>query len=246
MPTSVDASMATLQKIAFANTYDRLFPVKPATLSFLTDNLPLGKILDVGCGSGSYMLELERRGYSTKGVDSDPEMVKIAKSKAKVMGLNAKFSTGDMLYLKYRNEFDGVVFIGNTLVHAESESAVATVIDNVHQALKTHGTLILQIINYDRVIDDNLDHLPIIRNEGIVFERIYKHLPDGKIEFVSLINVDGENVQHSVLLFPLRYAKLVEELNNAGFVDIVAHDGFSDRPFSITESLQLTITCHKR
>ncbi len=228
----------------FAGVYDRLFPLKSDTLAFITRHIPLGKVMDIGCGTGEYLLEMEKLGYVTKGIDQDQNMIRIAKNKAKLAGLNTKFNTEDMAYLRYRREFDGIIFIGNTLVHAGDETMVSRIIANVYQAMKPCGTLVLQTINYDLVLAKKLDHLPTITYPGVVFERRYRFVGD-MIEFQSLVNIDDTVFQHTVLLFPVKYDKLVQELVMAGFKDIVAYDGFSDRHFAFDDSLQLVFVCHK-
>jgi 2-polyprenyl-3-methyl-5-hydroxy-6-metoxy-1,4-benzoquinol methylase len=40
--------------------------------------LPGAEMLDAGCGTGRYALELARRGYVVRGVDLSPEFIDIA------------------------------------------------------------------------------------------------------------------------------------------------------------------------
>ncbi len=228
----------------FAHAYDYLFPLSQDTLEFLTLNLPLGKILDVGCATGTYLLELEQLGYSTRGIDSDKQMVEEAKRKAKIKRLNCRFHFGDMLSLRYNNEFDGLICIGNTLVHAVNLDEAKRVIENLYQALAPMGSMVLQIINYDRITNNKIETLPKIQYPNVEFERIYEYTGE-KIRFLSKIKVFESQFNHSVLLMPIKYDTLKQMLSDAGFRDIVSHDGFSNNPFSIEESMQLVFTCHK-
>jgi SAM-dependent methyltransferase len=230
----------------FADVYDRLFPLSKETLFFLRKHLPIGKILDIGCATGSYLLELERLGYQGKGIDLDPNMIAIAKAKAKQRGLNSKFQVGDMMRLPSETENLGALSIGNTLVHAPSVKAAGRVISGVYQCLKPGGVFILQIINYDRILDQKLDHLPLISYPGINFQRTYEYTAD-KIVFHSEIQLTetGQILHHTVDLMPIRQGEVIHLLESSGFLQCQAWSGFTDNPFDRDNSLQLVVTCHK-
>lgn len=228
----------------FAHAYDYLFPLNQEMLSFLNKHLIIGKVLDVGCGTGTYLIELDQLGYLTKGIDSDKQMVEEAKRKTKIKKLKCKFQTGDMLSLRYVNEFDGLICIGNTLVHAVNLDEARRIVDNMYQALCPNGSLVLQIINYDRITKNKIERLPLIQYPNVEFERIYEYIGD-KIRFLSKIKVFESQFNHSVLLMPIKYDTLNQILTDVGFRDIVSHDGFTERPFDIEESMQLVFTCHK-
>jgi len=42
--------------------------------------LPGARLLDAGCGTGRYAIELARRGYAVHGIDLSPELVNVARS----------------------------------------------------------------------------------------------------------------------------------------------------------------------
>jgi SAM-dependent methyltransferase len=191
-------------------------------------------------------LELERLGYQGKGIDLDPNMIAIAKAKAKQRGLNTKFQVGDMLRLPSESDYLGVMSIGNTLVHAPSVMAASRVISGVYQGLRPGGAFILQIINYDRVLDQNMDQLPLISNPGIRFQRQYEFSAD-KIVFHSEIQLTetGQVLHHTVDLIPIRKDEVIHLLESCGFMQCQAWSGFSDKPFDRENSLQLVMTCHK-
>jgi 2-polyprenyl-3-methyl-5-hydroxy-6-metoxy-1,4-benzoquinol methylase len=61
-----------------------LRPDLKANLDFATlylDHHPGGRLLEVGCGSGAALKEMEARGWSVEGVDFDPQAVKAARAR---------------------------------------------------------------------------------------------------------------------------------------------------------------------
>jgi SAM-dependent methyltransferase len=72
------------------------------------------EILDVGCGSGRYAIELAKRGATVTGVDAAGEMLAIARQLARDSGVsrNCGFLTGDFLPLRLDRIFGVTLAIG--------------------------------------------------------------------------------------------------------------------------------------
>ncbi len=73
-----------------------------------------GEILDVGCGSGRYGIELAKRGAVVTGVDAAGEMLAIARQLARDEGVdgNCSFVDGDFLPLRFDRSFTVTLAIG--------------------------------------------------------------------------------------------------------------------------------------
>lgn len=61
-----------------------------------TDPAPGKRILDVGCGSGKYIVECGKRGAEVTGIDISKEMLKIAKNFCEQNYVKAEFKHGDV------------------------------------------------------------------------------------------------------------------------------------------------------
>jgi ubiquinone/menaquinone biosynthesis C-methylase UbiE len=88
------------------------------TMHFLERHLPKrGLILDSGGGPGRYSIELARRGYNVVLLDLVPEMLRIARKKAKQAGVLKKInqfvegSIGDLSEFP-DEKFDAVLCLG--------------------------------------------------------------------------------------------------------------------------------------
>jgi SAM-dependent methyltransferase len=73
---------------------------------------PPDHILDAGCGTGRYAIDLRARGFRVSGVDQSPELIEIAQRRATKLGLQADFSATDLLNLEAARKFNGVLCRG--------------------------------------------------------------------------------------------------------------------------------------
>ncbi|MFH1567344.1 MAG: methyltransferase domain-containing protein [Gemmatimonadota bacterium] len=72
------------------------------------------RVLDVGCGSGRYALELARRGAQVVGLDFAPAMVEMARARAASLGVaeRCRFEVADFLSWGEPGHFDICLGIG--------------------------------------------------------------------------------------------------------------------------------------
>ncbi len=82
----------------------------PAEDSYLLASAaqPLGKILEIGCGSGYVSIEWAKHNQ-VEGVDINPIAVEVAKENARRMGANITFYHSD-LFSQVKGKFDGILF----------------------------------------------------------------------------------------------------------------------------------------
>ncbi len=97
-----------------------------------------GKALDLGCGTGNYTLELERRGFDVIGLDASEGMLKIARSK----GLNC--IKGNAYSLPFPDEtFDLVLSVTMfEFIHGPER-----VLREIHRVLKPGGEVLIGTMN---------------------------------------------------------------------------------------------------
>lgn len=228
--------------------YDYIFPLQPVTLAFLQGSFaPDGRILDVGCGSGEYTTGLAQAGFCLDGLDLDPQMIATAGSKATDAGVQIAFTLGSMTELSryyVAGTFDGMFCIGNSLAHVADHAQLLEVCRQLQTLLRPGGTLVLQVINYDRIISHHLAGLPTIENRehNLQFERHYTiNFPE--VRFTTVLRVDGESEISEIRLYALLPDELLETLHVTGFQNIETYGSFAGRPFERDQSQPLIVRC---
>jgi len=116
------------------------------------------------------------------------------------------------------------------LVHLDSATEIQTVLAKFYHALLPGGKVVLQILNYDRILDFSIKSLPMLVKEEISFERNYERT-GAKILFSTRLRVPGRVFESSIPIFPIRSELLFTLLKKVGFVDIKFHSGFTEHPF---------------
>lgn len=234
---------------SIADYYDFIFPLNTETIDFVGRSLSKpcqGKrILDVGCGTGDLAFALADLGYAITAIDSDAAMIEKASEKAKTKK-PVVFEKADMRYLTTTfgpASFDLVLCLGNTLVHLTDPGEVETFLLQARQVLNGDGRLVIQILNYDHVLDHSIQKLPLIENAVIRFERWYTfEEAQRRFTFNTTLTVKETNMEihNAIPLYPLRKHELDLLLRKAGFAELVYYGDFTRGPLK-ADSLPLIV-----
>jgi glycine/sarcosine N-methyltransferase len=228
--------------------YDEIFPLNKQQVIFVKDELPRrAQILDIGCGTGSLSLALDDEGYRVNAIDLDENMIEKAREKSKAE--NPDFKTANMLEISSEfnfEQFDGIICFGNTLVHLTENALIEHFINSVFSILKPGGKFMLQILNYESILEKKLKKLPLIENDNIRFERLYEYTGSGLINFKTNLTIkkSGEVIQNEVLLNPMGKTEIEKILKETGFSNIQFFGNFK-RDKLTNESLPLVMCCEK-
>lgn len=234
--------------------YDFIFPYDPAQVKFIAQGLSKSAssahLLEIGCGTGNLALGLAECVDQVTAMDLDAEMIRCARRKSSSSHRPVTFLQADMLKLQQTfapDTFDALACFGNTLVHLRDDDQVRTFINGCRTILKPGGKFYVQIINYDRICDQKIDHLDTIANETIRFERDYDFKSEtGKIGFRTILTVLAENrrIENEIDLLPIRKEKLTSRLSDAGFSEIQCFGNFLRHKWT-HQSVPLIVECAK-
>ncbi len=212
--------------------YDHIFPIKQPAVGFTRQFLPSDALLlDAGCATGNMAAALAPYCKYVDAFDLDPDMVNIAKEKFPSTKY-LSFFVGDMFKIKQQfgsNKYDLILCYGNTLVHLLSELKILHFLTQAYGLLQTNAHLLIQILNYNYILDEKVKQLPLIDNDFVRFERQYifeKHVP--VIDFQTLLTIKstGQQIQNSVPLYALRPQNLHQLLQKAGFKHVEMYSSY--------------------
>lgn len=226
---------------SISDYYDRIFPVDPQALSFLGSGLRSGsRVLDIACGTGGYCIGLAERGYRVTGIDLDRAMIRRAREKARDLDGPPDFRVMDMLSMTRDLEpgFDRIFCIGNSLVHLQWDEQIAKLLADCFYLLRPQGELIVQIINYDRILSQGLTTLPTLRDEAaaLEFRRSYDlDRAGGMVIFRTELWIDeGRRViRNNIPLRIVTEEQLRALVRTAGFQSLESFGGFDSRPLTL-------------
>ena len=222
---------------SIAKVYDYIFPKNRKQLEFVESIKKISneeKILDIGCATGNLTELLGEKTRNIVGIDLDKELLKEAKEKHP----NLNFENMNMLKINEKfeeNSFDRVVSFGNTLVHLDSREEVEEFFQKVYKTLKFNGFFIVQIINYNRVIEKNIKNLPTINNEKVKFVRDYEYDKSiGKVNFITELTIKEANlnIKNNIKLLALTKIEIQKFLGEIGFRNIEFYGDFEGRELS--------------
>lgn len=237
--------------------YDYIFPAGSEQLDFIKESAgrPPKKLLDIACGTGVYSIELAQEGYEVWATDIDVEMVRRAGIRASDEHVAMNALVSDMLHLdRYiSDKFDCVFCIGNSIVHLGSKEAILAAVLQMKARLNKDGSLLLQIINFDRIFEKGITALPSIINKEaeLEFHRNYSSdTSTGLINFDTVLSVKNgsqvEQYENRVKLFPLLASDLQSILDSAGFSKVSFYGGFNKEPYIAGESYLLVVNAAVR
>lgn len=218
--------------------YDYIFPVEPSQVNLIKEVAKDSgaRILDVACGAGGYTEELTKAGFHVEAVDIDSGMVRETRDRMQKLGFVVKVEQGDMTALTelFETGFDCTFCIGNSIVHLGSLDEIQKALKSMHSLLKIGGRLMIQIINFDRVLKYGVNELPTLINKDVPLEFIRKYRRiEGRdlIAFETTLTIKKEGAEeqflNSIELLPLTMEKLKAALANAGFAKMAFYGDFN-------------------
>jgi SAM-dependent methyltransferase len=145
---------------------------------------PGATVLDAGCGTGRYAVELARRGYVVEGIDRSPDLIDVAKAASGEVKGDVSFEVGDITDLPVAR-YDGILCRGvlNDVVDDVERNAVIVAFA---RALRPSGALILDVREWGASALRKARE-PLFRKR-VSTER-------GELTFTSVTRLDPENRQ---------------------------------------------------
>jgi SAM-dependent methyltransferase len=146
--------------------------------------LPGAEVLDAGCGTGRYALELARRGYVVRGVDLSPELIEVATRAIGDSTGRVSFGVGNMTDLP-ASRYAAILCRG-VLNDIIDEASRESIFRAFAEALQSNGVLMLDVREWGASVERKARE-PLFRKR-VSTDR-------GELTFTSVTALDPENRQ---------------------------------------------------
>jgi len=116
-------------------------------------------LLDLGCGTGSFCIEMAKRGYDMIGVDLSPDMLSCAREKAENSGVDILFLNQDMTRFELYGTVDAAVCLMDSINYITGKSDLKRMFKLVKNYLNPDGLFIFDInsvYKFENILSDNV------------------------------------------------------------------------------------------
>jgi|Deesub1362B_J571_1020462.scaffolds.fasta_scaffold10583_3 SAM-dependent methyltransferase len=241
---------------ALAPEYDRMVrfqqrvEAETQNLQAIVERFGIRRAVDAGCGTGLHAIVLARLGVKVTAVDVSREMVERARANADHLSVEIDWHTAafEKLPQIVTAPVDALFCLGNTLAHIPPGLPLRRQLDVFQGVLKARGVLILQLLNYTRILREKERVVDVRRVGRQIFIRFYDFLPGGLRFNLMILEENGTDLHHrlqSVSLFPHRFPELKAALRKAGFSTVEAFAGWDGTPFQEEHAKNLLIFARK-
>jgi len=185
----------------------------------------IGRALDAGCGTGFHAILLARAGVEVTGIDLSAEMVLRAVENASRAGVTIRFfqsmlqEPGGLIRPAGGDTYDAGVCLGNTLAHLPDDGALDATLEHFRGVLRPGGSLIVQLLNYEKILAARKETLNTRKVGDTTFERTYAY-GEENITFTVSMTGPERSRSGSVTLRPLTRPLLIGALRRSGFRDV--------------------------
>jgi ubiquinone/menaquinone biosynthesis C-methylase UbiE len=199
---------------------------------------------DLGCGTGLDSIALSLNGLTVTGFDISVGMIGKAKEKSAELKLNIEFHNYSIADIPetFSNMYSFAVSMGNTLANLDKKGIRQAII-NCYRMLQPGGKFLLQILNYEKILNAKERIVNITHKDGKYYVRFYDFLSD-EIDF-NILSFDENELKNKQLnttkLYPYNCNDLSAILTETGFTGIEYFGSLSKEKFDNEKSKDIII-----
>lgn len=202
---------------------------------FLNELFKLNKvetIVDFACGTGAQSIGLAKMGYQVTAADLSPQMLDIAREKAKKhSSLPVKFVSGNMVTGNF-GVFDAAICIFNAIGHLDKKECLAF-FQNAYNQLKKGGIFVVDIFNFEALEAGSFDDYSYMSKELEIDGDLINHVRNCELDTESgIISISSRTRRQTGSHQPEEFEdfwnmqvysanELLKMLENAGFDEIM-------------------------
>jgi len=214
--------------------------------NFINQNIKIAA--DIGCGTAVDSIALAQNGLNIFAFDPSEKMLSVAKSNSKKMNAAVEFyhHPADSIPREYDNKFDLIVSLGNTFANI-SEDKLSTSLKRCYDILKPKGQLIIQVLNYKKILEEKQRIVNITESGNKFFIRFYD-FDNEQIDFNILTFNKSNTSEHKLSttkIYPYQLEKFQSALPNSGFTNFQYYGDFKLSEFIPLQSKDLIVLTNK-
>jgi ubiquinone/menaquinone biosynthesis C-methylase UbiE len=214
--------------------------------NFIDDKIK--SVADVGCGTGVDSISLSQLGLNVSAFDPSLEMINTARTNSEKHNCKIDFHnfSANEIPRTYYNKFDLVVSLGNTLANipfTKIDKSVA----KLFKQLKKDGRILIQILNYEKILNEKERIVNITKKDGEYFIRFYD-FEEKELTFNILkFNADQTSKKEliSTKIFPYTSKEFKKVFKEAGFKKIELFGSLEKKAFDAKTSSDLILFAQK-
>ncbi len=190
---------------------------------------PGAQVLDLGCGYGRHAMELAARGFHVVGLDLSTPLLVRGGEEAHRRGLTINFVRGDMRELDFEDQFDACYCLFSTFGYFDDETNKKA-LQNVAQALKPNGKILIEILNRDYVIADLPTRVWWEGDGCVVLEEVELNYFSSRIQVNrSVVFDDGRQLEQEISVRAYSLHEVGKLMHAAGFRVLEVSGGYQMR-----------------
>lgn len=201
---------------------------------------PGQRILDLACGHGRHANALTRRGFEVVGIDMNSRFIDIAREEAQREKLNTEFVEGDILHIGYRENFDAVLLLYNTLGFF-NEADSGELFHRIATALRPGGRAFIDTRNRDNELKNLIPYQVTEKGEDLMIDRLSFDPLTGTTTNQRTYLKDGVRYDTPFTMYSYHFQDLERMISCSGLEIEQVFGGWKQEPFDATARRMILI-----
>jgi glycine/sarcosine N-methyltransferase len=231
--------------------FEKRFTHEKPFFNLLVRRFGITTALDAGAGTGFHSLLLGELGVRMTAMDVSSKMLERVKLHAKDLRVKIDLLESNFAGMPQRLDkaFDAVLCMGNSLPHLLTYEELVQALKNFSAALRPGGILLIQLLNYARILATRERVQSVKEAGGITFVRFYEFHQEFVVFNILRLKKEEGQLSHtldSVKLRPILEPELTSALQEAGFDDLKIHGSIAFDDFHDKTSKDLVVLAVKQ
>jgi SAM-dependent methyltransferase len=181
-------------------------------------------LYDMACGTGEAAQWFAERGFRVAGVDSSPQMLRIAQSRAESGGLSIDYASGDIRTYTPNSQFEMVTCLGGSLNYIPTLRDLENVFQQAYAATSAGKWFVFDVYtiqglmrynDIDRVLVDNGNDIYIVARDSFNHETLSLTRQYNILRYTDRSSWQRAEEIHTLRGYPLQ--AIAKELTKTGF-----------------------------